>query len=93
MLGSRIANIRKEKNMSQSQLAVLLGVGPSTVGMYEQGRRTPDLDTLVRLAKVFNVSLDYLITGKEWREESHPKIGRYEMIRDEESGSILLRLE
>lgn len=92
MLGSRIAAIRKENNMSQTQLAGRLRVSPSAVGMYEQGRRVPDLDTLVRLAQVFDVSLDYLITGKERQHIPLPVTGRYELTRDETSGQFLLRL-
>ena len=51
--------------MSQSQLAQKLNVGTSAVGMYEQGRRTPAIDIIVQMAKLFGVSLDYLITGDE----------------------------
>jgi transcriptional regulator with XRE-family HTH domain len=51
--------------MSQMQLGEMLHIGLSAVGMYEQGRRTLSIDTIIRLAIVFGVSLDYLITGKE----------------------------
>ena len=47
------------------QLGEMLHIGPSAVGMYEQDCRTPSIDTIIRLAIVFGVSLDYLITGKE----------------------------
>lgn len=49
--------------MSQLQLAEALHVSASTIGMYEQGRRSPGLDVLIRMSRVFGVSLDYLITG------------------------------
>lgn len=65
MLSSRIAFLRREAGMSQSQLASKLSISASAVGMYEQGRRIPDLDTLIALANLFDVSLDYLITGEE----------------------------
>ena len=63
MLGERIAALRRDTGMSQAELAKKLGVSPSTVGMYEQGRREPALDTLVELAKLFSVTTDYLLTG------------------------------
>ena len=66
MLSKQIADLRKKQGMSQSQLAKELNVSPSTIGMYEQGRRVPDLDTLIAMARLFNVSLDYLVTGKEF---------------------------
>lgn len=50
--------------MSQAELAKKLGVSPSAVGMYEQGRREPSAETLVAISRVFRVSTDYLLTGK-----------------------------
>lgn len=73
MLAHRIAMLRQKENMSQAQLANLLNISASTVGMYEQGRRTPNLDTLVAMSKAFHVSLDYLITGKEYTANSELK--------------------
>lgn len=67
MLSDRLTALRKGKGYSQSQLAQELNLSPSTVGMYEQGRRVPDLDTLIALAKLYRISLDYLITGREYR--------------------------
>lgn len=64
MIGQRIAALRKNARMSQAELARALGVSPSAVGMYEQGRREPAAATLVQLAKVFRVSTDYLLTGR-----------------------------
>lgn len=66
MLSKQITDLRKKQGMSQSQLAKELNVSPSTIGMYEQGRRVPDLDTLIAMARLFNVSLDYLVIGKEF---------------------------
>ena len=64
MLGARIAALRRQANMSQSELAQRLQVSPSAVGMYEQGRREPSVRTLIALAQCFRVSLDYLMTGQ-----------------------------
>lgn len=64
MMGARIAALRRRSGLSQAELAQLLQCSASAVGMYEQGRREPASDTLVRLAEVFGVSTDYLLTGK-----------------------------
>lgn len=64
MLGARIAALRRQNAMSQSQLAKILKISPSAVGMYEQGRREPSADMLVILAETFHVSVDYLLTGE-----------------------------
>ena len=65
MLSKQIVQLRKKKGMSQSQLAKALGVSPSAIGMYEQGRRVPTLDIIIAMAQLFEVSLDYLLTGTE----------------------------
>lgn len=65
MLSKRIKILRINAGMNQSQLAEKLNVSPSAVGMYEQGRRVPAVDMLIEIANLFDVSLDYLITGRE----------------------------
>ncbi len=64
MLGARIAALRRKAGWSQAELARRLRVSASAVGMYEQGRREPGVDTLVALAQEFGVSVDYLLTGR-----------------------------
>ena len=66
MLHCRIALLRRRIGINQQQLAEKLHISPSTVGMYEQGRRTPNVEILVQMSRIFNVSLDYLITGSEF---------------------------
>lgn len=64
MLGPRIAALRREAGMSQAELARRLQISPSAVGMYEQGRREPSVDTLIAMAEAFGVTTDFLLTGK-----------------------------
>lgn len=70
LIGKRITALRKAKGMSQANLAQALNISTSTVGMYEQGRRTPGLDMLVSLALVLGVSTDFLLTGKDCIHDS-----------------------
>ncbi|MBE6921853.1 MAG: helix-turn-helix transcriptional regulator [Ruminococcaceae bacterium] len=70
MIGARIAALRREAGMSQSRLAQLLQVSPSAVGMYEQGRREPSAEILVELARIFHVSVDYILTGVPAEQET-----------------------
>ena len=65
MIGSQIALLRQKHGLRQAELAALLNISPSAVGMYEQGRRMPSLNMVVRLSRTFGVSVDYLLTGKE----------------------------
>lgn len=64
MLGPRIAALRRAAGISQSELAQMLKISPSAVGMYEQGRREPALDILAAMANIFGVTIDFLVTGK-----------------------------
>lgn len=64
MLGARIAALRRQAGLSQTQLAERLKISPSAVGMYEQGRREPSIETVIALAEIFGVSTDYLLTGR-----------------------------
>lgn len=61
MFAERLKELRCEEDLNQAQLAEILGVSPSTIGMYEQGRRTPDLEVLNKIATHFQVSVDYLL--------------------------------
>ena len=70
MLGARIAALRRAAGWNQAELAQRLQISSSAVGMYEQGRREPSAEMLVRMAKVFEVSVDYLLTGMPGGEES-----------------------
>lgn len=57
----KLKMLRAEKSLSQVQLAEEFGVDKSTIAKYETGERSPDLETLVRLARFFNVSTDFLL--------------------------------
>lgn len=70
MLANRITLLRRAMGLNQLQLAQKLSISPSALGMYEQSRRTPSLDTLISMSIIFNVSLDYLITGSEFTPNS-----------------------
>ena len=63
MLGARIALLRRESGWSQKELAGHLEISPSAVGMYEQGRREPSNALLLKMARLFGVSADFLLTG------------------------------
>ena len=55
--------MRKDRHLSQAELADRLGISPSAVGMYEQGRQEPCGALLVSMSKEFGVTTDFLLTG------------------------------
>ncbi|QTL96520.1 helix-turn-helix domain-containing protein [Iocasia frigidifontis] len=58
---NRLRQLREENNMTQKEVADKLGITRAAVGLYEQGKRNIDNKTLISLAKIFNVSVDYLL--------------------------------
>ena len=62
--GNKLYELRKEKGLSQEELASHLEVTRQTVSKWELGDSTPDLDKLVLLAELFEISLDELVLGK-----------------------------
>jgi len=72
MLGERIAALRRIRGISQAELARRLDISASAMGMYEQGRREPSVQTIIALARELEVSTDFLLTGKSAPPESDP---------------------
>lgn len=66
MVGMRISQLRRERNMTQRDLARALNVSPSAIGMYEQGRRQPSADLIVAICQEFSVSTQWLLTGRPY---------------------------
>ena len=60
MIKDRLKELRKEKKLTQSQLAKKLEVNQSTIAGIEIGRREPSNELMIKLSNFFNVSLDYL---------------------------------
>ena len=63
-VGQVIRQLRKEKNMSQADLAYATGLSKGAISMYELDERRPKIETLEVLADYFNVDMNYL-TGRE----------------------------
>lgn len=61
MISDKIKLLRTELNISQKELAQAISISKSTIGMYEQKRRLPDVDTIIKLSSFFKVSTDYLL--------------------------------
>lgn len=56
-LGSRIQELRKKNNLTQSELAEKIGLSTNFIGMVERGERNTSVDKIFKLAKAFNISL------------------------------------
>lgn len=63
VIGERLKRLRETKGLKQNRVAQILGVHNSTLAKYESGEREPDNETLTRLAEIYEVTVDYLLTG------------------------------
>jgi transcriptional regulator with XRE-family HTH domain len=60
-IGERIMQLRKQLNISQLELADKAEVSRTIIGNYERNTNTPSIEVLLKIAKVFNVSVDFLV--------------------------------
>jgi len=60
-MGNKLKSLRLEKKLTQRQVADRIGLAISAVSSYESGSRYPSYDVLVKLARIFHVSTDYLL--------------------------------
>ena len=65
-LAQRIKELRIENNYNQGELAKLCNVKQSCVSKWERGETLPDVEIIITLAQLFNVSTDYLIGVKDY---------------------------
>lgn len=63
-IGTRIAELRKQKNFSQEYVAGKLDVSRQAVSKWEKDLSKPDTGNMIKLAELFGVSVEYLATGK-----------------------------
>lgn len=65
MLGDKIKLYRENKKMTQNEIANILDVSPATVSKYESGALEPNIESLKRLAELFEISIDELLNDQE----------------------------
>lgn len=60
-MANRIRELRKEQHMSQIHLSIELEVSQETISAYEKGKHYPSYQSLVKMSKIFNASIDYIM--------------------------------
>lgn len=66
MFNNRLRETRKSKGFTQQNMADMLGISLNAYQKYEQAERSPSLDCLIKIADIFNVSVDYLLCRDEF---------------------------
>ena len=74
-LDKRLQTCRINNDFSRNQVAQLIGVSESMIGLYETGARQPSLSNLIKLASLYKVTTDYLLGCESEHQESLSLIG------------------
>ena len=64
-LSDRLQALRKSQNVSQEQLAEKLDFSRQAISKWESGQANPDINNILKLSDIYEVSTDYILTGKE----------------------------
>ena len=83
-VGERIATLRKGRDLSQGQLATLMGVSRQAISKWENDQTTPDTLNLIRLAEVFDSDIEYIATGVERVDMSEVEPMIHTVVREVE---------
>ncbi|KRL05775.1 helix-turn-helix transcriptional regulator [Liquorilactobacillus oeni] len=89
ILGNLIKEEREKREMTQEKLANTLNVNRQAVSKWETGTAYPDIDRLIQISELFNVSLDSLIKNDDGlkqkiiidKSHQHPRTGAWEFMR------------
>lgn len=81
-LKDNLRKLRESQGMTQAELAQILGISASTLGMYETGQRHPKLEIEERIADYFNISLDRLRGKTVNNPKTDPLIEKIERLDD-----------
>lgn len=73
VLGEQIVKLRKRANLTQEQLAEKYDVSRQAVAKWENGESIPDIYKIIQIAELFNVSLDFLVLGKNIQRQMSEK--------------------
>lgn len=95
-IGSKIIALRKKFNISQSELAKRVDVSRTIIGNYERNENTPSIDILLKIAKEFNVSVDFLIGEGElssYDKEVLKRINDIEHLPEEDKQHIFYLID
>ena len=71
-IADRLKELRKKAGYSQEQLAEMLNISRQAVSKWESAQGNPDIENLIKLTEIYNVSADYILSGQEKEEVPEP---------------------
>ncbi len=61
VLGNRIRSLREDQDLTQKELSTMIGLTPKMISFYENNQRTPPIDILLKISRIFDVDINYLV--------------------------------
>lgn len=89
--GKFIAELRKEKGLTQEQLGEKVGVTNKTVSRWETGNYLPSVEVLLILSELFGVSINELLSGNRLTEDEYKQAAEENLQQTIKAGSFLLK--
>ena len=77
-----LKKIRKQRNLNQQKVAMDLYISRESLSYYENGKREPSLELLLKMSNYFNVSINYLITGEEFKKRGWDSSMVYDILQE-----------
>ena len=90
-IGKFIAELRKEKNMTQQELAEKLGVSSKSISRWENGRTLPDYSIIKDLCKTLNISINELFSGEKIASKNFEEIADNNLLNALENSAFTLK--
>lgn len=82
--GERLKLVRKNKGLSQQELADMIGASKSLISCYESGKRNPSLENIISFMEIFGVSSDYLLGADNLIKTVENDSEKYHLLTKEE---------
>lgn len=94
----KLKELRKEKNITQTDIANALNITQKSYSFYERGEREPNLKMLIDLSNFFNVTVDYILGQEKEKlysinDEEYKIIKKYKKLNDNNKGKIEERID
>ncbi len=72
-MAERLQDLRKKANYSQEEVSDMLGISRQAVSKWESGQGKPEIDNIIKLVEIYNVSAGYILLGEENAIQVEPK--------------------
>lgn len=95
LFGERLSELRKQKKLSQDDLAKKIGVHAPVIGRYERSEVKPSIEVAVNIADALNVSLDYLVGSTDLMLDKSilSRIQNIQQLNDEDKGHLFALMD